>query len=389
MSPAPSPILYLDHAPIWGGAEAVLVNLLRRLDQDRFYPLVATPADSFLAAPLKEHAIVQRPVAFGQLNGAGRMLSLRLVQSVGQVIQVARREHVALIHSNTVRTHIIGALAGALTGLPVIWTLHDNTFPVQLYRWLSPIPKRIITVSRWLQNYYGAPKIHHKMSVIPNGLPPKDFSSQRSTIREELGIPAEATLILNVGRLVEGKAPHLFIEAACAALRRTENSYFVLVGGVDEKERESQEYVAYLASMIENANVNGHIQLTGHRNDVHRFYAGADIFIYNAVQPEGLPTVILEAMQHKLPVIASAIGGAAEIVDDSVTGLLVAANDPCALQEAIFALIEDQAERTRLAMAGLNLVHSEYTLARQVERVQDLYTAVLSTEKRKKRPTSG
>jgi glycosyltransferase involved in cell wall biosynthesis len=372
-------ILYLDHAPIWGGAEAVLVNALSRLDRSRFYPLVATPADSSLVAPLKAHAIAQTPVTFGQLNHAGRMLPVHLLQSVWQVIEVARREQVSLIHTNTVRTHIVGALAGLLTGLPVVWTLHDNTFPLKLYHWLSPIPKRIVTVSAWLESYYYTQKSAHKMVRISNGLPMKNTTTQGNLIRTELGISAEAPLVLNVGRLVKSKAPHLFIEAACAALNCVGNAYFVLVGGPDTEEAESMEYAAHLARIIDDANVDGHIQMVGHRHDVHEFYADADLFVYNAVQPEGLPTVILEAMQYELPVVASAIGGAEEIVEDRVTGWLIPADNQGALVAAMVALIQNQAERATLAKAGLSLLHREYTLVRQVERIEDLYTHILAT----------
>ncbi|MCB0115878.1 MAG: glycosyltransferase family 4 protein [Caldilineaceae bacterium] len=383
----PIPILYLDHAPIWGGAEAVLINLLSEIDHNRFRPLVATPAEGFLAAPLRRAGIEQAHVTFGRLNEAGILLPLHLARAVWQVAYLARKENAAIIHSNTVRTHIVGALVGALTGIPVVWTIHDNTFPPGLFRRLSAIPRRIIAVSGWLAATYGGaanPNAAAKMTVIPNGLRLRettmqhDSTVQRGALRAELGIPAQAPLILSVGRLVKGKAPHLFIEAACDLLAARTDAHFVLVGGTDPDDPDSVAYAATLDALVQASGHSGRLHMVGHRADVERFYADADLFVYCAVQPEGLPTVILEAMQYQLPVIASAIGGAQEIVEDGIGGRLVAAGDRRQLTAAIVDLLDNASLRGRMAAAGLARLREVYSPARQLALTQALYAELIN-----------
>jgi hypothetical protein len=115
----PVRILYLDHAPIWGGAEAVLVTLLQHLDREQFQPFVATAAQSPLAQRLAGSDVPLLPVPFDTLNQAGWRLPFHLARSVTAVARLIRQQAITLIHTNTVRAHIVGSLAGWLTRTPV------------------------------------------------------------------------------------------------------------------------------------------------------------------------------------------------------------------------------------------------------------------------------
>ncbi|MEZ4835039.1 MAG: glycosyltransferase [Caldilineaceae bacterium] len=142
----PIPILYLDHADLGRGRGSADQSAQR----DRPQPLSSAGGDArrrLLGRRFRRAGIEQAHVTFGRLNEAGILLPLHLARAVWQVAHLARKENAAIIHSNTVRTHIVGALVGALTGIPVVWTIHDNTFPPGLFRRLSAIPRRIIAVS--------------------------------------------------------------------------------------------------------------------------------------------------------------------------------------------------------------------------------------------------
>jgi glycosyltransferase involved in cell wall biosynthesis len=373
-------VLYLDHAPIWGGAEAVLVNLLEHLDNTRFRPLVATTAGSPLVGPLDARAIEWTPVTFGPLNRAGVSLPFNLAQAVWQVMWTVRRRQVALIHSNTVRTHIIGALAATLTRTPLIWTLHDNTFPPALVRICAPAPSRVITVSDWLRRLYSPFNLGHKMEIVHNGIGLAGSVGSDAGIREELGIPLDVPLVISVGRLIPGKAPHLFVEAARSVLNLVPDAHFVLVGGADPAEagRTPSSYASNLAPMVRRYGLEGHFRLAGHRANVERFYAAADLVVYCATQPEGWPTVLLEAMAHAKPVVASAIGGAAEIVQDKLTGLLVPPADPAALSTAVAWLLHHPEHACALGQAGQTRLRREFSIENQVTQTTRIYADVLA-----------
>lgn len=370
----PRPILYLDHAPIWGGAEAVLVTLIENLNLNEVQPIVATAPNSPLAKRLAGTAVPILPVPFDTLNQAGWRLPLHLAQSVTAVSRLIRQHHIALIHTNTVRAHIVGSLAGWLTRTPVVWTLHDNTLPPRLARLLSPIPSHVITVSGWLRDRYQPHGLSGKCSVIPNGLSDQPaVNDAQPDMHTELGIPPQSPLILNVGRLIAGKAPHLFIAAAEMVLPHHPDAHFVLVGGPDAGQAADLDYLARLNRLIAQSPLGPNLHAVGPRSDVGRFYQAADIVVYNAVQPEGLPTVLLEAMAYARPVIASAIGGALEIVQDGRTGLLIPPNQTPALADALRSLLANPTARRTLGQAGRKRLQETFTVPQQAQKTTAVY----------------
>jgi glycosyltransferase involved in cell wall biosynthesis len=294
------------------------------------------------------------------------------------VVRAARRHDVALIHSNTVRAHVVAALAGPLAGRPVVWTLHDRTFPLGPYRLLCRVPGKIVTVSESLRSRYLTGPTAARLVTIRNGMPSTGPPAPDGTVRQQLGIPPDAPLILHVGRLVPSKGAQVFIEAAVRVGRSRGDAHFVVVGGPDPDDRRSRDHEVELARLVGQVEVGPRVRLVGHRRDVTPYYAAADVFAYTAVEPEGLPTVILEAMHHGLPVITSAIGGATEIVTHRQTGWVVPPGDEVALAEAMMALCGDGRERARLGAAGRRQVEAEYCVDRQVERLQELYADVLT-----------
>jgi glycosyltransferase involved in cell wall biosynthesis len=298
-STSPLRVLYLDHAPILGGAERVLFNVLGALDRDRFAPMVGTTAGAPWLQELEALGIETAAIPFGRLNQAGAAMPLNLAGAATAVARIVRQHRIAIIHSNTVRAHIVAALAALITRTPLVWTLHDNTLPRRAARLLAPIPQRVITVSSWLKDLYGPLGLAHKTSVIYNGLRSDAPLASASGLRAELGVPADAPFVVNVGRLVAGKAPHLYVQAAQIAARVMPAAFFALVGGPDQLEpgQDPAPYGELLAQAIRDAELAEHLIATGYRPDVARFYAAADVVAYSAVVPEGLPTVLLEAMQ--------------------------------------------------------------------------------------------
>jgi glycosyltransferase involved in cell wall biosynthesis len=381
----PRRLLLLDHAPIWGGAEVVLLNLLRRLDRNEFAPLVATAAHSPLIQPLHKMAVPVATLPFGRLNQAGPLMPVNLLRAAWRVARLVRRHDIALIHSNTVRTHIVGSVAAALTRTPLVWMLHDNTLPPTVTRLLAPFPSRVIAVAAWLRDLYAPLGLDGKIVVIVNGLEVEPPATPAASPRREMDIPAAAPLVLNVGRLVPGKAPHLFIEAARRVTAAVPEAHFLLVGGPDAPDHGARPMVsgnplAYseeLAATIQRHNLADRCFLVGHRADVDRFYRAADLVVYCSVQPEGLPTVLLEAMQHGKPVVASAIGGAVEIVENGVTGLLVPPADAPALAEAMMALLSNLARSQAMGAAARRRLEKQFDLADQIRRIEAVYRDIL------------
>ncbi|GAB4274546.1 MAG: glycosyltransferase family 4 protein [Candidatus Promineifilaceae bacterium] len=366
-------ILYLDHAPVWGGAEAVLVNLITHLDHSRFHPVVGTAVGSPLAERLQKMGLPCHLLPFATLNRARWRLPVHLVQSVTAVSRLVRQTNAAIIHTNTVRAHIAGTLAGWLTHTPVIWTIHDNTFPPHLVRLLATIPYRTVAVSGWLRDLYQPYGLAGKCVVIPNGLPVPQ-QPPAPLLLSELGLPPDTRLVTAVGRVIPGKGAHHFIEAANRLASTNPQAAFVLVGG---KEEAHTDYAQNIHRKITTSPLNNKLQWVGHRRDVARFLAETAVFVYPATQPEGLPTVLLEAMSQGKAVVASATGGALEIVQPGVTGLLVPPGDSDALAAAIEELLTNEALAGKMGAAGQARWRQNFSVESQVAQMMGLYEGLM------------
>ncbi|MEZ4637263.1 MAG: glycosyltransferase [Caldilineaceae bacterium] len=137
-----------------------------------------------------------------------------------------------------------------------------------------------------------------------------------SALKRALGIAPDAPVIGSVGRFSEQKGYRYFLEAAALLARDLPQARFVLVG--------SGETESALKTQADALNLGEKIIFTGARDDVETLLPIMDVFVSSSLW-EGLPTVILEAMLAETPVVATAVAGTTELVEDGVTGALVPA----------------------------------------------------------------
>lgn len=188
--------------------------------------------------------------------------------------------------------------------------------------------------------------------VIPYGVDVEQFSplpGRGLRWRERLGVPAEAPLLLSVGRMATKKGFHVLLEALPALLAGQPDLHVVLAGGGDLLERFREASRPW----------PGRVHLPGIvlRDALPDLYRAADLFVLPAVHDargnvDGLPNVILEAMASGLPVVASGISGIPLAVEHAKTGLLVPEGDAPALLAALRLLLAGGDQARALGAAG-------------------------------------
>jgi glycosyltransferase involved in cell wall biosynthesis len=173
--------------------------------------------------------------------------------------------------------------------------------------------------------------------------------------------------LISVGRLRE---PKDFITLARALARLKHGSFRASVVG-DGPDRSKIE--AELAQL----GLSESVRLLGDRSDVPQLLAQSDIFVCSS-RSEGMPVSVLEAMAVGLPVVASAVGGVPEIVDDGRTGLLVAPGATAPLADALAGLIRDRALREHMGRSGREAALERYDLPRFRQAHLELYDRLLA-----------
>lgn len=200
-----------------------------------------------------------------------------------------------------------------------------------------------------LRRDYGAARVE----VIPNGVA---LAASPAVHRREL-----PPVILYAGRLRSRKAVAVLVAALPRVLAALPACRLVIVGGGEQSAR--------VAAAVHARGLTGHVELAGAlpRAAAVARLAEADVFCLPSTY-EGLPLAILEAMAAGLPVVATAVAGNSEAVEDGVSGLLVPPESAAALAEALISLLLDPARRQQMGEAGRRRVAERFAIERVVER---------------------
>jgi glycosyltransferase involved in cell wall biosynthesis len=216
--------------------------------------------------------------------------------------------------------------------------------------------------------------------VVYQGFDDTLFGTQPrgSELRSRLNIPAGATLILALGRLIEVKGLHLLAAAADQILGPRPHAHLVIAGDGPMRPQ--------LESIISRAACRDRIHLPGAlpRSDVARLMAEADLFVNPGIidsggRAEGLGITTIEAMASGLPCVGSRVGGISETIVDNVTGLLVPPADTAALAGAVGRLTDDADLRRRMGVAARDVARERFTWPVLAGQVAAVYQEVLGT----------
>jgi glycosyltransferase involved in cell wall biosynthesis len=217
----------------------------------------------------------------------------------------------------------------------------------------------------------GIPK--ERVAVIRSVVESERFvppPNARRWARERLELPADAFVIAGVGRMVAGKGYEQLVEAV-ALMMPAERPHLLLAGDGPMR--------AELEQTAAKRRVGDWVRFLGFQADVRPVLWAADVLAHVPTHfPEGTPNTVLEGMAAGLPVIATPVGGIAEIVRHGETGWLVPPNDASALAEALRHLRADPSLRRRLGEAAQTFVREHHSVGALIERILQVYAVVLS-----------
>ena len=363
------PVLaHVIHSLGTGGLENGVVNLVNGSGPDFRHVVVCAASDGAFRTRLRSDVEV---VVVGREGGNARQI-VRLTR-------VLRRLAPAISHSRNWPT-IDAVIAAKLAGVRrVVHGEHGREFADpngrnrrrnRVRRLLAPAIDRFVTVShdlrRWLVDEVGIAAA--KVVRIVNGVDTDRFAPRdRDAIRARLGIAADALVIGTVGRLDPVKDHHGLLRA-CRRLASAHPDLAVVIAGDGPCRGD-------LARLVATLGLEGRVHLVGERRDVPDVLAALDVFVLPSIA-EGISNTILEAMATGLPIVATAVGGNPELVDDGAHGALVPAGDVDRLASAIGGYLADGHLATVHGKASRERALVEFGLDRMVAEYTRLYTTL-------------
>jgi glycosyltransferase involved in cell wall biosynthesis len=367
-------ILHINTEKTWRGGESQVSYLMNGLRAAGHRICVAALPGSALAARSRDAGIdVFEMKMAGDLD----------IGAASRLARFARAGRFDILHAHTARAHAIGLLARLLGAPQKLVVARRLDFPVStnLFGRLKYRSRRIdlfLAVAAAIREILVAAGVpSERVRVVNSSIDLARFEEARQrrksdirAVREELGLPADATLVGNVAALAGHKAQCDLIAAMPDLLERTPTAHLVIVG--EGKERAS------LTSQVHRLGLTERVHFLGFRRDVPLLLAAFDIFAISS-KLEGFCNSVLEAFAVGVPVVATRAGGLPEMVLHEDTGLLTPVQAPPALAEAMTRLIDNPALAAKVAASGRHLVESEYTVDKMVERTRAAY-AELSEE---------
>ena len=373
-SPSPVRVLYISPVGERGGAEVVLLNILKHHDASRFTPMVCFLKEGPLVMEVQGLGVKTFLIPTERFRHIAR--SLRAVRRIRRLL---REEKVDLVFSNMAMSHLYGGLAALGTTVRRVWFQHSVSMGEAVDRLAALIPAdRLYANSQASLKAVGRlrPRVSSLQVVYPGvEMPPLPVGEDRFLFRREFGIPDGAPLIAMVGRFQRGKGQHVFIEAAALVCREEPNARFVVVG--DTMFGLERDYKTELARQVDRCGLSRSVVFTGWRDDVQTILSEVDILAHPPVAAEAFGLVVVEALLLGKPVVASRLGGLSEIITDGETGFLVSPGDPAALAEKILLLLRNESMWRRLAEQGRALALERFTSARMVAELERSYMEVL------------
>jgi glycosyltransferase involved in cell wall biosynthesis len=379
-------VLYLGHTGILGGAERVLLDILSNLP-DRFEPHLACPpgevADLARALGVRYMPISGTEVSF-RLHPAMTMRGLKRIAASGRELRaIIRAVKPDVIHANSVRAGLIAGLSLARGGPPVLAHVHDclpQTVPGRIVRAvLTRRAQTIVCVSNYVAACLG-PSSGADVHTLRNGVDLEAFrleDLEEAAARDAVGVPARARYVIGVvGQITPWKAQDDAIRMLACLAEQMPDLHLLVVGEPKFIGRAVRyDNVAFnnrLRELALELGVSANVHFLGERHDVPRVLRALDVLLVPSWE-DPFPRVVLEAMAAGTPVIATSVGGPAEVIENGRTGLLLAPRQPERWADNLARLLRDPPLRASIAGAAHEEARSYRSVAGYVERLAELY----------------
>ena len=355
-------LIQVDAGQEWRGGQRQSLLLAREIHK-KGYPLsfVVQP-DSPLHKKASEEHIPVIPI---KLRGEMDLKSaLRLAWAM-------KRKKCALVHFHDAHSLAVGSYAAAWAKVPLRFVSRRVDFPLNK----NPLSKRkyrkdvdsIIAVSEGVKKVLIEGGIPSKsIEVVPDGVDFSPFEVKKKSeyLRHELSFAPDDYLVGIVAHLADHKGHKYLIEATKILKEKAPKIKVIIVG--------EGPLMMDLTQQAKDIHVEDMVFFLGFREDVPQILASLDLFVLSSYL-EGMGSSIMDAMAHRLPVVASRVGGIPEVVKQGKTGLLVPARKPPALAEAILTFYADRSLAEDYGQKGYEVVRKKFSAESMASKIIGIY----------------
>jgi glycosyltransferase involved in cell wall biosynthesis len=297
-----------------------------------------------------------------------------------RVAAIVNRGQYALLHTHTARSALVGRLAAALTGVPMVHHVHspataDTAHPVR--NWLNAVSERfslrraeaLVAVSQSLAEHARQQRLTTRpVRVVRNGVPLRGALAVRPR-------PAPPWRLGTVALFRPRKGLEVLLDAVAALLGQGLSLRLQAVGTF-----ETREYEYAVRRRVDELGIRSAVEWRGFQRDVYGELAGMDLFVLPSLFGEGLPMVVLEAMAAGVPVVATRVAGVPEAIRHGVDGLIAEPGNSAELAAMIRQVLESGADWAELRASAHDRQRELFSDERMAHDVAGLYREILHAD---------
>jgi len=369
-------IIEMIDKPALGGGQTAVLLLARGLDPRLFEVAVSSAGPGPLVDEARRTGLRHIP------STPGPRLSLQPAAAIARILEAEKTD---ILHTHGGYAGLYGRLAARRAGTPVVvHTLHGihylhyrnpalRLFSIWQERFLSRTTDALVLVC---QSDMARAKNHRlaaqdKLAVIPNGLAAGPVPADRDASsaagpgsKREPGWEPGGPVVGTVARLHRQKGIIHLLRAAPRIFGEIPGATIVVVG--------DGPLGGKLRKRAAALGLEGRLIFLGEREDARFIMSRFDVFVLSSLW-EGLPFVLVEAASLGKPIVATAVDGVPEVIDDGKTGLLIRPGDAGGLADAVVRLLTDKKKSVEMAEAAKAIIPPRFPLRRTVEQHQNLY----------------
>jgi L-malate glycosyltransferase len=368
------------------GAERSLVDLLAGLDWEVNVRL-ACPSDGPLADAARRHGVSvdEIPETDGSLRlgwSDTAMAIRRLAVGAIRTARHARRMRADVIYANTIRAGLIAAPVARLTSIPAVVHVRDRLprSPVAdaALRLIGASAHIIVANSKYTAEGVRAVTERGQLRVVYNPVDLSRFNPSRvdrDACRAEMGIAREACVLAVIGQITPWKGQHEAVGALGHLRRMGRDVHLLLVGEpkfiAPATRYDNRAYFEELERLIRAEGVADRVHLLGERSDVPMIVGSLDMLLVPSWE-EPFGRTVIEAMALGVPVVATNVGGPAEIISDGIDGTLLAPRDPQRWATEVARLMDSPETRARQGDAAARRA-TDFAAPKHVQAMVEIF----------------